>query len=307
MLQSKLPQLMSSMSAVPLADGESDEENIMVSTMAEEEVEETTTTTAPSPPTNAGAPASVNRYSYRAAIYSNGGDASGGIGWYPVVRGNRSLAAYECNARTPSLYKLVTTMIIDSYLNINYTKSFVDLSAAWTVVDSLVEMRTVLSCGLKFETQHIDWSIAPSPKFDLKQNFAMRLCLFWWWGFCRETIFLFVIHVWVMICKSSSFCYSRSSGSRSDLLGDISKLYSIVPERAVADPHHHFGGGNFKIFVTNEIFLITQRKFFENFPIWRHFLKFSTLMTLSQAKNALFSSFFYFGGIPSPGSAAGTH
>ncbi len=67
LLQSKLPKLVTTLSSVPLADVESDDETVM-SNATSDEVEDSSS------------PVSVNRYSYRAAIYANGVELSGGIG-----------------------------------------------------------------------------------------------------------------------------------------------------------------------------------------------------------------------------------
>lgn len=82
LLQSKLPQIVNSMDAVPLAPTEIEEENVLNGTVADDEEEEEEEETEELE--DAGrSPMPVNRYSYRAAIYSNlngGGFLSGSAG-----------------------------------------------------------------------------------------------------------------------------------------------------------------------------------------------------------------------------------
>lgn len=67
LLQSKIaPQVSQVLQSVPLSDIDGDDENIMNNIPKEDDEE-------------ANQPVSMNRYSYRAAIYSNG-DPSGDIG-----------------------------------------------------------------------------------------------------------------------------------------------------------------------------------------------------------------------------------
>lgn len=63
------------MTPVPLADIDSEEETTTLSSTAAAATLEEAEESSQSQP-----PMSVNRYSYRAAIYSNGGDPSGGVG-----------------------------------------------------------------------------------------------------------------------------------------------------------------------------------------------------------------------------------